>query len=421
MISSIQITDDCLQRPKAVLSSVFSPLSSVAAALTFEIAPSDGEGQTKAAPLHIRVIPDGEFDALDGRPGNIEGVKAKKWRMDATIAEAVITRFTAYGVDLPIDYEHQTLHTAANGRPAPAAGWMRGLEYVSGTGLVAHVRWTDAAAAHLAAGEYRYLSPIFFFDPDTGAVLCLHSLALTNKPALGRLGEIAALVNHSAKSETHLLAGKASRLAKPVPFLEKKQENPIFASDPRLKQSRVSLCDKFSFNEESTMDKTKFLVALGLPLDTGDDTAFAQLSALVRKSKELETQVAAMKANQFDPARHIPLAEHAKITGELAALKAESEKVEHARLIEAALSDARILPPNEAYWRAQPLAALQAFLKDAKPLAALQGTQTGGLPPDGGGKKVALSDDEMAVAKSLGLSPEEFSKAKNECGVDESI
>ena len=32
----------------------------------------------KAAPTRIRVIPDGDFDAVDGRPGNIKGVKAKR-------------------------------------------------------------------------------------------------------------------------------------------------------------------------------------------------------------------------------------------------------------------------------------------------------------------------------------------------------
>ena len=104
------------------------------------------------------------------------------------------------------------------------------------------------------------------------------------------------------------------------------------------------------------------LVALGLPLDTGDDTALAQLSTLVQKARDQEQQIAALKANQFDPAS-IPLDEHQKLTTELAALKSTSDKAEHERLMTAALSDARILPPNEAYWRAQPLAALQAFLR----------------------------------------------------------
>lgn len=162
------------------------------------------------------------------------------------------------------------------------------------------------------------------------------------------------------------------------------------------------------------MDKTKVLVALGLPLDTGDETAFAKLAALVQKTKEQDGEITELKARQFDPAKHIPLEEHTKLTNELAALKSTSEKAEHERLMTAALADARILPPNEAYWRAQSLAALQAFLKDAKPLADLKGTQTGGKPPEGDGKSVKLTDEEMAVCKSLGLTPEKFAAAKGE-------
>ena len=116
----------------AALEWVPAPLTQCAA-LAIEL---DG----KAAPTRIRVIPDGDFDAVDGRPGNIKGVKAKKWHMDAAIAEKVIAQFTQRGIDLPVDYEHQTIKAADNGRPAPAAGWITGLEYQSGVGLVALVR-----------------------------------------------------------------------------------------------------------------------------------------------------------------------------------------------------------------------------------------------------------------------------------------
>ena len=162
------------------------------------------------------------------------------------------------------------------------------------------------------------------------------------------------------------------------------------------------------------MDKTKVLVALGLPLDTGDETALTSLAALVQKTKEQDAQITELKAKQFDPAKHIPLEEHTKLTNELATLKATGDKAEHERLMTAALADARILPPNEAYWRAQPLAALQAFLKDAKPLADLKGTQTGGKAPEGGGNVVKLTEEELAVCKSLGLTPEKFAAAKGE-------
>jgi phage I-like protein len=213
-------------------------------------------------------------------------------------------------------------------------------------------------------------------------VQSLHSVALTNTPALNSLGEIAAMAALAALADQDDFSRRLPGSGRTT-------------------------------NEEPTMDKTKVLVALGLPLDTGDETALTALSALAQKAGSLEAEVTALKANQFDPAKHIPLDEHKKVTIELAALKESQDKSAHDQLITAALSDARILPANEAYWRKQPLVALQEFLKDAKPLAALSSTQTGGKPPAGDGNQdIKLSEDEQAVCKSLGLTPEQFAKAK---------
>jgi phage I-like protein len=313
-------------------------------------------------------MPDGEFDAVDGRPGNMPGVKAKKWLLNEKAAKAVIARYQARGLKLVIDYEHQTLKAAENGHPAPAAAWITGLEYepasaASKGGLMATVEWVGDGGELVAERKYLYLSPVFLFDPETGEVLSLHSVALTNTPALNSLGEIAAMAALAEMDLQRRLPGSGS-----TPNPEK----------------------------ETTMDKTKVLVALGLALDTGDDTAFTALSALKARHE------------------HIPLDEHKKVTGELAALKESQDKGAHEQLMTAALADARILPANEAYWRKQPLVALQEFLKDAKPVAAaLSGMQTGGKPPAGAAAGVvALSEDELAVCKSMGLSPEAFAKAK---------
>ena len=92
-----------------------------------------------------------------------------------------------------IDYEHQTLNKATNGQPAPAAGWFKGLEWREGQGLfMVQIEWTERARAMISGGEYRYLSPVFGFDSQTGAVTYIHSVALTNDPALIGLADLAA-------------------------------------------------------------------------------------------------------------------------------------------------------------------------------------------------------------------------------------
>jgi phage I-like protein len=265
---------------------------------------------------------------------------------------------------------------------------------------MATVEWTEDGREFVEGREYLYLSPVFLFDADTGEVQSLHSVALTNTPALNSLGEIAAMAALAA-------------LADQDDFY-RAEHSPLMGRETSLRSfSRRLPGSGRTTNEEPTMDKTKVLVALGLPLDTGDETALTALSALAQKAGSLEAEVTALKANQFDPAKHIPLDEHKKVTIELAALKESQDKSAHDQLITAALSDARILPANEAYWRKQPLVALQEFLKDAKPLAALSSTQTGGKPPAGDGNQdIKLSEDEQAVCKSLGLTPEQFAKAK---------
>ena len=164
------------------------------------------------------------------------------------------------------------------------------------------------------------------------------------------------------------------------------------------------------------MDIKTLLIALGLPLDTNESTALTALSAQTGKLKTLETECAELRGKVFDPAKHIPLEEHQKVCAELSALKTAQDKTVQEQLLQAALSDGRILQPNAAYWGQQPLAALQAFLKDAKPLAALTSMQTGGAAPGAGGGgdgAPALTADEMAVCKSMGISAADFAKQRS--------
>jgi len=106
--------------------------------------------------------------------------------LDGESARMVLAAFRAQGVDLPIDYEHQTLG-GDRARPdgaAPAAGWIGSLEAVPGVGLLAEVSWTPKGHRAIAAKEYRYLSPVVVVRKSDGRVSALHSVALTNKPAI---------------------------------------------------------------------------------------------------------------------------------------------------------------------------------------------------------------------------------------------
>jgi phage I-like protein len=101
--------------------------------------------------------------------------------LDEKGAAAIMAAYVDQGVDLAIDYEHQTFAAIDNGKPAPAAGWFAPEVRSDGVWAV-NVRWTDTAASMLRGKEYRYHSPTFHADEDD-RITRLLPLALTNFPA----------------------------------------------------------------------------------------------------------------------------------------------------------------------------------------------------------------------------------------------
>jgi len=130
-----------------------------------------------------------------------------KWELaDMTLVtdeqsqSAIIAEFRKRKIDVVFDYEHQTLEAAATGNPAPASGWIRELRADKEGLWATKIDWTQKAAEFIRAGEYRYFSPVAFFDDVTKRVLSLHSVALTNTP---RTNKQAPLTARAAASLIH--------------------------------------------------------------------------------------------------------------------------------------------------------------------------------------------------------------------------
>lgn len=104
--------------------------------------------------------------------------------VDEESLAAMKAQIAQRGVDVVVDYEHQTL----KGVQAPAAGWVKELKIEDGY-IKALVEWTSQAAEYLANKEYRYLSPVITVRKDR-KVNGLHSLALTNTPAIEGMAPI---------------------------------------------------------------------------------------------------------------------------------------------------------------------------------------------------------------------------------------
>ena len=344
-------------------------------ALTAEATTSTGFGETTG---RIQLFPLGTFVARDGRPATIKGVTAKAWRLTEEDAQALIKRWGQQKTPVVIDYEHQTHHSETNGKPAPAAGWIAGLE-LTPAGVFASVEWTDRARALIRAKEYRFISPVFSYDKDTGAVLELVSVALTNHPALDGM--------QSAQAKTDL--GGHPNMDKILAMLRK---------------------------------------LLGLP-DAADEAACtAALAALPQENllallKHKDDALAAAKATPPDTSQYVSMATFTAVQNESAQLRAKVAELEGAQSvaalsteIDAALKDGR-LAASVKDWAIDMAKnnpdTLRAFLKAAPPIPALAGQQsaTNGQPGDGAGL-AALTADDKYVCAQLGMSETEYLKAK---------
>ena len=329
-----------------------------------------------------KIIPKGTFAPTDGRTDH--GVPA--WTLTADLAKELMAALSASATDIVVDYEHASLKAAEDGRENPAAGWISRYEWDDTQGLMAEISWTAKAAQMIADKAYRYLSPVLLYNAR-GEVKGLHSVALTNTPALDGMA-LAAL---------------------------SRQINP---DQP---------------TEGTQMNKEALITLLGLAADADEQAINQALQALQEKAggKPLAELLQAQDApkntaptNATKDVEKTPEDSDAG-KGELDDLKEQvaalSKKLTTLEvngtsdgLIAAALSDGRLLPHQEADARKLAAAdpqAFQNFIDGSLKLAALSQSQSGGKGA-GTDKAPALSAEEAAVAKQLGMTAEDYQKAK---------
>ncbi|BCB62262.1 hypothetical protein HaloA020_29630 [Halomonas sp. A020] len=340
-----------------------------------------------------RLMPAGTFHAPRGAA---EGTGP--WHLSAEAAQAIIRLAAARSTDIAIDYEHQILYSEKNGQPAPASGWVdpRSLEYRE-DGLYGTVTWTAKARAAIEEGpngeppEYRYLSPVFPYDAN-GVPLDLLHLALTNTPAIdegaAQLAAARMAIAHDVTDDAQEIdTVKREQLIKTLGLAAEATDEQIDTAIAALKAAKA--------------DADAFRTALGAKDDAKPAEAVAALKA---------TSAAATP----DMTQFVPVAVYQETTQQLAALKANSNTAELEALITEGLNDGRIAGKATADWlRTQGLAACKAHIEGAPSIAALKATQTQGKPPEGIETKGdgKLTDAELAVCKSIGLTPEQYRAA----------
>lgn len=128
-----------------------------------------GEGiELSGVPTEIKILPLGRVHSQKG-----------DFNVDEESFELIRKQFKDRKLDLVIDYEHQTLSDVQ----APAGGWIKEL-YKGEDAIIAKVEWTAKAVEYLKNKEYRYLSPVVLVRKRDQKATAIHSVALTNTPAI---------------------------------------------------------------------------------------------------------------------------------------------------------------------------------------------------------------------------------------------
>ena len=128
-----------------------------------------GQGvELSGVPKEIKILPLGRVHSQKG-----------DFNVDEESFELIRKQFKDRKLDLVIDYEHQTLADVQ----APAGGWIKDL-YKGEDAIIAKVEWTEKAAEYLKNREYRYLSPVVLVRKRDQKATAIHSVALTNTPAI---------------------------------------------------------------------------------------------------------------------------------------------------------------------------------------------------------------------------------------------
>ncbi len=213
------------------------------------------------------------------------------------------------------------------------------------------------------AREYRYVSPVFQFDPKDGSVTRLLRAGLTNNPNL------------------HLTAIAASCTAS------------ADAKDQRMEFPTQELRELLNLDGDATV---------------------ADVVAKVRELRNAgDAAVPAIGAHAHDPAHYVAIAEFERTVTELNALKAERGRERAAHTVEEAIRAGKIVPAQGEWAIAYCAADARGFQAFAAKQPSIVGENLGlaGAPP-ADRRAGALNAAELAICAQLGLNHSEFIRRK---------
>lgn len=329
---------------------------------------------------HFVIIPEGEFRGIDGRPFD-----ATAWILTPERGHQIVAVLNQRHIDMVVDYEHATLKAIETGEPAPAAGWLKpnGFVYVEGVGICStQFEWTDKAKNFIDSGEYKYISPVLFYN-KTGAVIGLHSVALTNKPNLDQLPE-------------------AKLAAAAQDFLSTSQDSEM--NEELLERLRWMLNLPVSATAEDIIAE---LNKLASQLNEKTGTTVAANAQNLFDAVDAIDQLKVAANNQVDPTQFVPMAVYREAIASASTVSANAQAKELDDLIVAACSDGRLTGKASIDWikgqaKTNP-EFVKTHLESLPKIAALTQQQTQTTRTAANHQQGQFTEEDLAVAAAMGV------------------
>lgn len=350
----------------------------------------EGQATTLAAvPTSFQVFPYGTVQIQGSEPFTVD---------DAAMF-SVILRFNARGLDMVIDYEHQSEggeYASPDGK-APAAGWVKSLENRGMDGLWVNVEWTDAARELLAKREYRYYSPVFFVSKDGRRLVELLRLALTNVPRLDWIRPIVA-------KETVRSEGSSVRSNNPHPATpDASRLTPNLLQRSQDMELLILLAKQLGLPETSTQEQ--ILAKLG---ELKTSQASTQPIACKEALEALGLTEAASKSELV--ATIHALKQRPDYSQEIASLKQKLAARDRDELVAAAIKEGKITPAQKEWADAYALNDPEGFKVFVAKAPQVISTDKLNLVADPKPKGGLPDDVQLQINKLCGVDEETWKK-----------
>lgn len=302
--------------------------------------------------------------------------------------QAVIQASTREKVELVIDRDHAA-DLAPKGSEVRAAGWMKELQSRA-DGIWARVEWTDKAKLEVSSKEYRYISPVFNFDPKTGEVQRILRASLTNTPNL-ELTAVASMDDDfqpNPKTEDLSMNKALLAIAAMIGLANPESEDAIVtAAQTKLNEQKAELASVKQ--------------ALGHDENATSAVVIATASSL-------------KQANSVDPAQYVPMEAHRELASQLASFQTAMASEKAAKAVDDAITAGKVTPGQREWaseYAKKDLNGFQAYVA-AAPTIILAGEKSTARHAPAAGE---LDHLDLAVCSQLNLTPEQFKETrKNE-------